>query len=152
MSTQQFLTGMGPHLNIAAICERHILETDGALTLFRTFDRFTVVGDTPEMPPTTLSFMLVVGFRSGEFTGSLDLGIKIIQEESIQTMQELRVPLNFEAPKERVALSIGQINLTVNDPGLYWIVISLSGQEYTRVPLRISYQRQPTVQIGTGAQ
>ncbi|MHB1865863.1 MAG: DUF6941 family protein [Acidobacteriaceae bacterium] len=138
---------MRPHLNLATICERYILEADGSLTLFRIIDRFNVGGTTPEMPVTPISFNLIVNFRSGEFLGPLDLAINIVSP-LLSAVQELRIPVNFEAPAERAVLSIGQVNLTLNEPGLYWIIVKLAEEEYTRVPLRIVYQRQPTVQTG----
>jgi len=67
---------ISPYLNIAAICERHILEADGALTLVRIIDRFMVSGDSAEMPPTTtLQFTVAVGFRSGHYRGRLELNL-----------------------------------------------------------------------------
>lgn len=148
VSTQPILSGMRPHLNLAVICERHILEADGALTLFRIVDRFTITGTASEMPLSEVPFMLIVGFRSGEFRQSLDLGISIISPSKAK-MQEMRIPANFEAPEEKGALSVGKIQLRVNEPGLYWIVIKLAEEEYTRIPLRIVYRRLPTIQTGS---
>ncbi len=59
VSEQPILTGMRPHLNLATICERYILEPDGGLTLFRIVDRFTVSGTASEMPVTQINFNLV---------------------------------------------------------------------------------------------
>ena len=75
MSSQPLLTGMKPHLNLATICEhRDILEAvDGALTLFRIVDRFMIGGTAQDMPPTPISFTLVVNFRAGDFHEPLDL-------------------------------------------------------------------------------
>jgi hypothetical protein len=150
VSSQRTLTGLGPHLNLATICERYILEPDGALTLFRVIDRFSVQGTAPEMPPTALSFNLIVNFRTGEFLGPIDLAVTIISP-SLAKLQELRIPVNFEAPPEKASLSIGQVNITVGEPGLYWLIIKLAEEEYTRVPLRIVYQRQPMIEVQTGS-
>lgn len=149
MSEQPMLTGMRPHLNLATICERYIQEADGALTLFRIVDRFTVTGTSPEMPPAQISFNLVISFRAGEFRTSLDLKLTMESEsQSASPMQEASVPLNFEAPDERAANLIAKINLNLTEPGLYWIVVSLGGEERTRIPIRVVYQRQATVQTG----
>lgn len=139
---------VGPYLNIATICERYILEPNGALTLFRIIDRFNVQGTTPEMPATTISFHVIVNFRSGHVLESRELGIKIVDETESTIQQEFRVPMLFEAPEEKAAQAIGQINLVVNRTGLYWIVITLAEVEYTRIPVRVAYQRQPVVQPG----
>ena len=148
MSSQPLLTGMKPHLNLATICERYILEADGALTLFRIVDRFTIGGTVQEMPPTPISFTLVVNFRSGDFRGPLDLRLEIVSP-SKGPVQELKIPINFEAPDEKAVQMLGQINVTVSEPGLYWIVVKLLDEEYTRVPFRVVYQRAPSVQTGS---
>jgi hypothetical protein len=148
VAEQQMLTGMRPHLTLATICERYILEPDGTLTLFRVIDRFTVSGTASDMPLTSINFNLIVNFRSGEFRGSLDLGLQIISPNSGQ-LQDMRIPINFEAPEERAAQMLGQITVNVGEPGLYWIVVKLAEEEYTRIPFRVVYQRQPTVQTGS---
>lgn len=148
MNEQPLLTGMRPHLNLATICERYILEPDGALTLFRVVDRFTVNGVTQEMPVTSVNFNLIVSFRAGDFRGPLDLSLRILSPTQTQ-VQELRIPINFEAPEERAAQLIGQITVSVGEAGLYWIVVTLAEEECTKIPFRIVYQRQPTIQTGS---
>ena len=136
-----------PHLLIAAVCERHILEQDGALTLFRIVDRFTITGTTEELPATALQFMLAVSFRSGNFRGKLNLTLRTI-DPSVKTIQELSIPALFEAPEERSTNLIGKVSLEVKEEGLYWIIVELAGEEYTRIPIRVVYQRQPTIVTG----
>lgn len=148
MSEQPLLTGMRPYLNLATICERYILEPDGALTLFRVVDRFTVTGITPEMPITSISFNLIVSFKAGDFRGPLDLFL-CIQSPSAGPVQELRIPVVFEAPEEKAAQMVGQVTVSAAEPGLYWILVKLGEEEYTRIPFRIVYQRLPTVQTGS---
>ena len=139
---------MRPYLNLATICERYILEPDGALTLFRVVDRFTVTGTTPEMPITPISFNLIVSFKAGDFRGPLDLFLRI-QSLSAGPVQELRIPVIFEAPEERAAQMVGQVTVSAAEPGLYWILVKLGEEEYTRIPFRIVYQRLATVQTGS---
>jgi len=147
VSDQQLLTGMRPFLNLATLCERYILEPDGGLTLFRIIDRFTIVGTTPEMPIANITFNLVVGFRAGEMSGPLDITISVLSPDA-QRIQEVTIPVIFEAPQDRMVLSVGQMNLSLSQPGQYWIVIKLAEEEYTRIPLKGVYQRQPTVLSG----
>jgi hypothetical protein len=149
MSEQPMLTGMGPHLNIAAICEGFSQDANGGITLFRIIDRFTVSGSTPVMPPTQVPFKLIVSFRAGEYLGPLDLNLTMESQSQIASpMPEVTVPMLFEAPAERSANMMGNITLNVTEPGLYWIIVKLAGEERSRIPVRIVYQRQPTVQSG----
>ncbi len=81
MNENLSMTGK-PYLNVAAICERHIQEADGAVTLFRIVDRFAVGGTTEEFPPgVILKFEIVVCFRSGSYRGRLDLTLTSIDPD-----------------------------------------------------------------------
>jgi len=136
-----------PHLQIATICERHIMEADGALTLFRIIDRFMVAGQTDEMPSTLLQFTVVVAFKSGHFRGRLELTLATLNP-SMGSLSQVNFPLLFEGDDERGCNTIAQVRMEVKEEGLYWITVSLGGQEYTRIPLRVVYQKQPTVLTG----
>lgn len=136
-----------PYLQIATICERHILEADGALTIFRAIDRFTVSGQASDMPPTVIPFTLIVSFRSGNFRGRLDLSLTILSP-SLSELQNITFPVLFEGDDERNCMTIAQVQMQVPAEGLYWITVNLEGQEYTRIPMRVVYQRQPIVSTG----
>ena len=136
-----------PYLQVATICERHILEADGALTLFRIVDRFTVSGQTADMPSTVLAFTLVITFRSGPMRGRLPLRVQPINP-SKKELPAMEFPLVFEGDDERYSGFTGMIQFPVDEEGLYWFVISLGEVEYTQVPLRVFYQKLPTIQTG----
>jgi hypothetical protein len=138
---------MRPYLQVATICERHILESDGVLTLFRIIDRFNVFGNTHEIPPTMLAFTLVVSFRSGPMRGRLNLKIQPISPNQ-REIASMEFPILFEGDDERAANFVGQIQFQVQEEGLFWFSIMLEQEEYTRVPLRVVYQRQPTISAG----
>src|SRR6266581_554038 len=78
----------GPHLNFAALCEKVLREGDGVLSLIRVIDRITltVVTSVPtgvEVPPALqlapppISVTFAVGLKSGDFTGSIPLKVRI---------------------------------------------------------------------------
>jgi hypothetical protein len=137
-----------PYLNVAAICERHILEPDGALTLFRIVDRFTVAGTTDEFPPgVVLQFEVVTCFRSGNYRGRLELNLASI-DPGMHVMSQINIPLVFEGDDERFTNTYGTVKMEVKEEGLHWIIVKLAGEEQTRIPFRVVYQRQPTVVTG----
>jgi hypothetical protein len=137
-----------PFLNVAAICERHILESDGALTLFRIVDRFMVAGATEEFPPgVILQFEVVTSFRSGNFRGRLELNLATV-DPGMNVISQINVPLLFEGDDERAANTYGIVKMEVKEEGLHWIVVKLAGEEQTRIPFRVVYQKQPTVVTG----
>ena len=135
---------ISPHLQIATICERHILEADGVLTLFRVFDRFIVTGTSEEMPTTSLHFTVVVVFRSGHFRGKLDLELATLAP-SMSTASTFKIPVLFEGDDERASNVFAQVQMVVKEEGLYWVTVRLAGEERTRIPLRIAYQKSPMV-------
>lgn len=136
-----------PFLQVASICERHILEADGALTLFRIVDRFTVAGATDEMPSTLLVFTLVVKLASGSARGRFNVSFSPIDPDH-QQLQTVTIPALFEGDDEHSTTLIGQMKLEVKKEGLYWIKIAIEQEEYTRVPLRVVYQKLPSIQLG----
>ena len=138
---------ISPYLNIASICERHILEADGAMTLVRIIDRFMISGDNADLPPTPLQFTVVVSFRSGNYRGRLELNLATL-DPSMNTLSQVSFPVQFEGDDERAANTFGNVTMLVKEEGLYWIVVKLGEQEYTRIPLRVVYQKRPTVITG----
>jgi hypothetical protein len=135
-----------PFLLLACICERHILEGDGTLTLFRIIDRFTVQGQAEEFPLTTLNFTMVVKFASGAMRGRANVSLSAIDPDK-QPMQSFTFPILFEGEDERGTQLLGQFALQVKQEGLYWIKVLVEQEEYTRIPFRVVYQRQPTIQM-----
>ena len=63
------MTFGGPYLQVAAICEKVLSESDGALSLIRMVDRFTVAGQAPEMTPTPFHLQYSLPLRLGTFVG-----------------------------------------------------------------------------------
>ena len=59
----------GPHLQVAAFCEKVLIETNQVVSLIRLVDRFNVSGPSPEMPPVNLHFFLVISFKAGFIRG-----------------------------------------------------------------------------------
>jgi hypothetical protein len=140
----------GPYLNYAAICEKVLREADGVLSLIRIIDRVTVTitattpPGAPAIPPLLLppappvAVTFVIGLKSGGFTGSVPVKIRI------DTPSGFRLP-DFETSadlggEEQGAAIVLPIQLPAQDQGVYWFVVEVSGEVLTRVPLRISKQ------------
>jgi hypothetical protein len=139
---------MRPHLLIAALCERFILEGDGTLTMFRIIDRFAVNGTTEEFPPTLLQFTIVVKFASGSMRGRYNLSLMPIDPDKVP-MQTFTYSLLFEGDDERGIQLVGPVGISVKQEGLYWIKVLVEKDEQTMIPFRVVYQRQPTIQMGS---
>jgi hypothetical protein len=140
----------GPYLNYAVFCEKVLRETDGVLSLIRIIDRATVTitastapgGQVvpqlllPPAPPVPVT--LVIGLKSGDFTGSVPVKMRI------DTPSGFRLP-DYETSavfrgQEEGAVMVLPLQIPAQDEGVYWFVVEVSGEEITRVPLRISKQ------------
>lgn len=133
-----------PYLQVAVLCEKHLIEQDGAISLIRIVDRFTVPGTEETLPPTILSFTVAVMFKAGNFRGRADIGIQPTSPSMVK-MPEINMPVQFDGDDERGVNLIGQVKLEVREEGLHWLIVTLAGEEYTRIPLKIVYQKQPSI-------
>jgi hypothetical protein len=142
------ITG-GPYLQTAVFCDRVLRETDGVYSLIRIVDRWTVAGTTEQMTTTLIQTNLVIIMKSGICRGAAKIQV-IPTSPSGQEMASVQLPVNFEGDDDRgiaIALPLG---FPVQEPGLYWFDIQISGQSLTRVPLRVLYQQtamQPLLPI-----
>jgi len=133
----------GPYLNAALICEKVLQEKDETVSIVRIVDRVTVTAaasSSPEnIPPTTLNLNAFLAFRSGHARGRHTIKWIIEEPSGIRTPEQL-LPALFEG-EDRGVNFILNLNIVVNQEGVYWFDIFLEDQLLTRIPLRILYQR-----------
>lgn len=132
----------GPYLHMAILCEKVLREGDGVLSLIRVVDRImvSVPGDAPaDMPSTLVNLALVVGFKSGLARGPYTVRVRTISP-SRQVLSTLEMPILFEGEDRGVQLSLG-LAFQAHEEGLYWFEIYLHESLFTKVPLRVVYQR-----------
>jgi hypothetical protein len=142
----------GPHVTLAAFCERILTEQDGVLSLIRVVDRLTQTASGPEppeqMPPFlvgALTLKLIVAIKADQAKGRFT--IKLVVEDPSGS----RVPVNEQdvnlSPGGGVNLII-EPTLAIQHEGIYWFDVLLGGPNdqqdelMTRVPLEVQYQRQ----------
>lgn len=138
------LTLSRPYLQVAALCEKHLEEKDGVISLIRIIDRFTIPGTDDVMPPTILAFTIAVMFKAGNFRGRAEIGVQPISPSNT-LMPEIKLTVQFRGEEEGGVNMMGLVKLQVTEEGLHWLVITLEGEEYTRVPMRVVYQKEPTI-------
>ena len=135
----------GPYLSMAIFCEKVLREADGVLSAIRIVDRFNVQGTAEEMPATTIAFTIVIVFKSGEFRGRAELELRPTSPTGKQ-LPVIKFPVNFEGEGDR-GTGIGvMIQFKAEEEGLFWFDVSVvpvngNPQFFTRMPLRIIYQR-----------
>jgi hypothetical protein len=141
----------GPHLNIAAICERVITESDGAVTLIRVVDRLIHTATGPEppevMPPLSVdNLQMVISLKADQARGRYALKLVIEAPDGGRTdVGEQDVHLT--AGIQGINLVVG-LRLALGQEGVYWIDVLFGGPHgqqdelMTRIPLEVVYQRQ----------
>lgn len=136
-----------PHIAAAFFCERLIEDKDGVLTVVRIVDRIThtaVGSGTPQvMPPVPVNLTLLVSFKSGDARGRHELSVYVEAPSGLRETVVSGVSVLFEG-EDRGNNSIFNLSWVAGHEGLYWFDVLLDGSRVTRVPLRISYQRQET--------
>jgi hypothetical protein len=133
----------GPFLTAAALCEQVIEDKTGVLSLIRLID--TIVNavtspDAPEdMPPVTYSMKMVIMLKSGRAKGRHEL--KISPElPSGELKQSITQSVQMEGEERGINQIINMV-FTFTIEGLYWFNIYLDDILFTKVPLRIKYNR-----------
>ncbi len=128
-----------PYLTAALFCEKVLQETDGVLSLIRVLDQVTCTGTTPEMPQIPIPLNLVIAFKSGFVQGKYVVQVRP-NSPSGKAFPTIDMPAFFEGNDRGVNL-IGAMNFVVEEEGIYWFDILFQGELFTRIPLRVLYQR-----------
>lgn len=136
------------YLHVATFCEKVLREGDGVLSLIRMFDRFNVVGNTPEMPPSVLRFMVFLSFKSGFMRGKQTIHIRP-QSPTGKELPSMSIPVLFEGDDDRGTAMGFEVNWPVGEEGLFWWDVYLNDELVTRMPLRVGYQQMQMPMVGS---
>jgi hypothetical protein len=139
----------GPHLQVAAICERVIEDKQGVLSLIRVVDQIvhSAVGpDVPdEMPPFTITELsMVIMLRADQARGRYALKIRPV-DPSGRDLPVMQTPIHLESG--RGVNVVLPLQFRVEMEGPYWFDILFSAgtghdRLLSRVPLQVLYRPQ----------
>lgn len=130
----------GPYLHTAVFCDRVLREADGIVSLIRIVDRWTVAGPAEQMATTLIQTNLAILMKSGTYQGAAKIQVTPTSPSGVE-MASLQLPVNFEGDDDRgVAIAL-PIAFPVQEPGVYWFDIQISGRSLTKIPLRVLYQQ-----------
>ncbi|HZL96496.1 MAG TPA: hypothetical protein VFB99_22770 [Vicinamibacterales bacterium] len=133
----------GPWLQAAVFCEKVLTERDGVVSLIRVVDRFifTATGAAaPEkMPESTFQVTGMLMFKSGFAKGSHDVKLALTTPSGVR-MPEQTISMFLEGDDRGMNLGFS-LNLAAKEEGLYWMDVRVRDRLFTRMPLRILYQR-----------
>jgi len=136
----------GPYLSAAFLCEKALREVDGVASFIRVVDRWTVTGPSETIPQTSIQVTLVVIFKSGIHRGPGQLTITPTTPGDVQ-LPALPLSVLFEGDDDRGITVIIPMAFPVQEAGVYWFNISLDGQSFSEIPLRVVYHRVAPMQM-----
>jgi hypothetical protein len=134
----------GPFIIAAALCEQVIEDKTGVLSLIRIIDTITHTvtrEDAPlDMPPVTYPMKMVIMLKSGRARGRHELRISP-ELPSGELKQSITQSVQFEGEERGINHIINMV-FTFTIEGLYWFNIYLDDVLFTKVPLRMQYNRR----------
>jgi len=133
----------GPYLQAALFCERVLKEGDGVLSIIRVIDRVVQTAggsNVPEkMPPLNYGLTALIMLKSGQASGSVQVGMSVEQPSGL-TKDAASMSVLMEGG-ERGQNLVVQMQMTFEEPGLYWFNVMIENECVTRMPLRVVYTR-----------
>jgi len=139
----------GPYLIAALLCEKVLQEKDDTISVIRIVDRLAVtvnaLGSPETMQPTAVSLNALISLKSGSARGRGTVKWRVETPSGLKLPDQL-LPVLFEGDDRGVNLII-DLNMVIDQEGVYWFDVILDEKLLTRIPLRILYQR-----IGQGGQ
>lgn len=130
----------GPHVQLAALCENVLQESSGVLSLIRIVDRLTMSatpGAPSSMPTAQIHLKAVIALKSDTARGRSKVGLRPQKPSGIY-LNEVISPVLFEGEDRGTNLII-DLNLELDEEGLYWFDVLVDDRVVTRMPLRIVY-------------
>ena len=134
----------GPWVSFAVLCEKTIEDKGGRLTLINIVDQVNVSAtqDQPaveQMPPVQINLVAAVGFKAGILKGQANVKLALVRPNG-ESGPDITLSALFQG-EERGTNIITNMNMQINEEGLYWLEVFVQDQLMTRIPLRLAYQR-----------
>ncbi len=140
----------GPHLSMAFLCEKILVEKDNVQTFVRVVERFTIPV-LPKLPPEVqlppnilvnqlLQCNMVIGFKAGTIHGGkYHMSIRLTKPDGGQ-MPENKFDVFLNGSDENGVIAVLPIAISQPEEGLHWFDVYFEGNLITRIPLRVLHQ------------
>lgn len=127
-----------PYVSLACLCEKTLRETDGANSLIRVVDGFSV--SLPPKPPEgfkpVLLAKLVVGLKSADLVGDYELTIRLHGPAGAKSPSTF--PVTFAEGHSGGVTAHIDCALEVKNFGDCWFDVEWYGELLTRVPFTVT--------------
>jgi hypothetical protein len=130
-----------PFLKCAVLCERLLIEKDGALSAIRIFDR--VGAEVPfsadsSAPRVLIEGHFLISLIRGQTAKSHTVGM-VVRSPSGQTIGQPQLyPFDFLDGEDAVANLTIQLKIDVWEDGIHWFLLSIDERPVTEISLRIA--------------
>lgn len=132
----------GPFVAAAFLCEKVLKEQDGVVSYIRVVDRFTLQGDTDEIPAgRALKVNVVVSLKNGDARGKHKISVRP-ETPSGQQLPEVALQVLFEGDADRGVNVVIELGLPIEHEGLYWLDAFVDTLLVSRIPMRVFYRRR----------
>ena len=137
-------SGGGPYLLVACFCENVVQRADRVLTLVNIVDRVNITAqgsNAPEtMPSSQYLIHLVLILKAGRARGRYEVRITADLPDGSSKLAST-MSVNFEGEDDRGVQLVNQMQMLLSQEGLHWFRVEVGGEEITRLPLRVVYNR-----------
>jgi hypothetical protein len=133
----------GPWVSFAVLCEKVIEDKVGRLSLINIVDQVNYAPPQGEnvsgqIPAVTITLIAAVGFKAGVLKGPANIKLGLMRPNG-EAGPTITISALFQGD-ERGTNVISEMNLALNEEGLYWLEVYVADQFMTRIPLRLAYQ------------
>jgi len=135
----------GPYLTAALLCERILEEKDGVKSLVRVVNRIISKAQGPQvpekMPLIQAMLSLYLSMRTGNKSGKHEIRIGFSRPDKTATSLLVQ-GVNLEPPESHgIDLAIN-LNLSLDQEGVYWFDVCFDECLMTKIPLSVIYLTQ----------
>ncbi len=128
----------GPYLQMAVLCEKVHIDSDGSASILRVTDQLAIRGDGPNgnwsMAKQVITLSLALSFNPGTSRAKHTVRVRPSDEGAVAPDRELE--LDFSGTNRSGNLVL-PLELEITSDGLYWFDVYLDGSLVTRVPLHV---------------
>lgn len=127
-----------PTIVQAIFCEKVLQEKDGVHSAIRIFDRMNLppLANLPQGATFVPFGVFFVSARSADYTGTLDLTIRMTAPDGRQQVLPEKFPSLFTGGNQGVNIII-QVNIDVRHRGLCWFEVMAGDEVLSRTPLSV---------------
>jgi hypothetical protein len=134
----------GPYLLMAVLCQSARQDQYGSFSVVNVLEQLVAGTNDPNAPEKMPTFRfqgdLAISFASGDASGTHRLSVIPIQPSGAK-LDPVEQRIALKGGDHRATV-VSNVSIDITEEGIYWFDVRLDDRAVTRIPLRISYERQ----------